>query len=166
MKVISKQRNSKMCFICGMDNPIGLKAQFYNMEDGSVVTPFRFREEDQSFPNRVHGGLVSTMLDEMGLRAVWAKYGEDVFGVTMSIEVKLRKPVPYNEDLICRGIIVAETSRTYDIESKIIDKSGKVLANAKLVYFKATAEQIVGGGINPHEEMCYLIEDGITEIDI
>ena len=166
MKVVSKQRNSKMCFICGMDNPIGLKAQFYNMEDGSVVCPFRFREEDQSFPYRVHGGLVTTMLDEMGLRAVWAKYGEDVFGVTMSIESKIRKPVPYNEDLLCIGIITAETSRTYEIESKIIDKNKKVLANAKLTYFKATAAQIVGDGLDPHEEMCYLIEDAITDIDV
>ena len=165
MKVVSKQRNSKMCFICGMDNPIGLKAQFYNMEDGSVLCPFRFRKEDQSFPFRVHGGLVSTMLDEMGLRAVWAKYGEDVYAVTMSIEVKLRRPVPYDEDLICYGIITGETSRTYDIESKIIDKNGKVLANAKLVYFKASAEQIVGDSVDPHEEMCYLVEDGVEEIN-
>jgi hypothetical protein len=29
MKVISKQRNSRMCAICGMDNKYGLKAQFY-----------------------------------------------------------------------------------------------------------------------------------------
>ena len=31
MKVISKQSNSKMCVICGMDNKFGLRAQFYNM---------------------------------------------------------------------------------------------------------------------------------------
>lgn len=36
-KVIGKQRNSRMRIVCGMDNPIGLKAQFYNMEDGSTV---------------------------------------------------------------------------------------------------------------------------------
>ena len=166
MKVVSKQRNSKMCFICGMDNPIGLHAQFYNMEDGSVATPFRFREEDQSFPFRVHGGLVSTMLDEMGLRAIWAKEGEDMYGVTMSIEVKLRRPVPYNEDLICIGKVVNENSRAYEIESKIINKEKKVLANAKLMYFKATPAQIVGDSVDPHEEMCYLIEDDVKELDI
>lgn len=49
MKVTSKQRNSKMCVICGMDNPFGVKAQFYNMEDGSVITPFKFKEEHQSY---------------------------------------------------------------------------------------------------------------------
>ena len=44
MKVISKQRNSRMCIICGLDNPAGVKAQFYNMEDGSVGAIFTFKE--------------------------------------------------------------------------------------------------------------------------
>ena len=44
MKVISKQRNSKMCIICGLDNKYGLKAPFYNMEDGSVMTKFQYSE--------------------------------------------------------------------------------------------------------------------------
>lgn len=73
MKVISKQRNSKMCIICGLDNKYGLKAPFYNMEDGSVMTKFQYSEEHQSYPGRVHGGLITAMLDEMGLRALWTK---------------------------------------------------------------------------------------------
>ena len=103
MKVISKQSNSRMCIICGMDNPMGLKAQFYNMEDGSVMTKFRYKEEYQSFPQRVHGGLAAAMLDELGLRALWANSGEDVFGVTLSMEVKYRKPVPYDQDWVSQG---------------------------------------------------------------
>ena len=45
MKVVSKQRNSKMCAICGIDNKYGVHAQFYNMEDGSVMTKFKYRQE-------------------------------------------------------------------------------------------------------------------------
>ena len=36
MKVTAKQRNSKMCVICGLDNSAGVRAPFYTMEDGSV----------------------------------------------------------------------------------------------------------------------------------
>ena len=53
-----------MCFICGMENPVGLKSQFYNMEDGSALTLFTYLPAHQSFPQRVHGGLIATMLDE------------------------------------------------------------------------------------------------------
>jgi len=165
MKVVSKQRNSRMCYICGMDNPSGLRAQFYNMEDGSVVTPFRFREEHQSFPGRVHGGLAASMLDELGLRAMWAKSSEDVFGVTMSMEVKYRKPVPYEEELIGRGIVVRETPKFVVIKSELLNRSGILLADAQVRYLKLELGQIAQNA-DPHEEMCYLIKDDLTEISL
>lgn len=163
MKVVGKQRNSRMCIVCGMDNPIGLKAQFYNMEDGSVITPFRYRKEHQSFPQRVHGGLIATMLDELGLRAMWAKSSEDAFGVTMSIDVKYRKPVPYEEELIGRGIVEKETSKFVTIRSELTDREGILLAEAQVRYLKLEVGQIVQD-VSPHEEMCYLIEDNVREI--
>lgn len=165
MKVISKQRNSKMCFICGMDNPIGLKAQFYNMEDGSVMTPFEFKEEYQSFPQRVHGGIIATMLDELGLRGLWAKTNNDnVFGVTLSINVKYRKPVPYNEKLIGKGMLIKETSKFAIIKTEIYDIKGNLLADSEVKYLKLDTEKIAQN-IDSHEEMCYLIADDIKEIN-
>lgn len=163
MKVISKQRNSKMCFICGMDNPIGLKAQFYNMEDGSVMTEFRFKEEHQSFPQRVHGGLISTMLDELGLRAIWAKESDEVFGVTINMTVKFRKPVPYNETLIGRGIVQKETPRFTVIATEIFSRSGALLANAEETYMKLPVEAI-SENTDSHDELCYLLNDNVKEI--
>ena len=163
MNVISKQRNSRMCFICGMDNPIGLRAQFYNMEDGSVMTPLCFGEAHQSFPGRVHGGLVATLLDEMGLRALWTDGTEEQFGVTMSLDVKFRKPVPYNEKIYGKGSLVRETSKFFVIDTAILDGDGKTLANAEVRYIKLDANTI-SDGINPHEEMCYLVEDNVKEL--
>lgn len=162
MKVVSKQRNSKMCIICGMDNPIGLKAQFYNMEDGSVMTPFQYKKEHQSFPQRVHGGIIAAMLDELGLRACWTE-SEKIFGVTTSMEVKYRKPVPYDTDLIGRGQVEKENSRFLKVKTEILDKSGQVLAEAEVKYIKLAVEKIVND-IDIHEEMHYLIKDDIKEI--
>ncbi len=163
MKVLSKQSNSRMCFICGMDNPIGLKAQFYNMEDGSVMTLFRYKKEHQSFPQRVHGGLIATMLDELGLRAMWAKDTEKVFGVTISMEVKYRKPVPYDHELIGRGIVEKETAHFVLIRTEIYDEDCTLLANGELKYIKLPPEQIAQG-VDPHEEMCYQLDDDRKEI--
>ena len=157
MKVVSKQSNSRMCMVCGMDNPIGFQAPFYNMEDGSVMTV-------KSFPGRVHGGLTATMLDELGLRAIWAKNkSEDSFGVTMSLEVKYRKPVPYETDLIGKGIVVKETGKFAVIQSEIFDKTGVLLADAKVTYIKLDVKKIAEDA-EVHEEMCYLLEDDVTEI--
>lgn len=164
MKVVCKQRNSKMCAICGMDNKYGVHAQFYNMEDGSVMSKFRYREEHQSYPGRVHGGLITAMLDEMGLRALWAKEGNDEqFGVTMSLDTKYRKPVPYNTDLIGKGVVVKNNRKFLEVESEILDLEGNVLANGTIKYIKLDNNKITGD-IVMHEEMCYLLEDDVKEI--
>ena len=164
MKVVSKQRNSKMCAICGMDNKYGVHAQFYNMEDGSVMTKFKYREEHQSYPGRVHGGLITAMLDEMGLRALWAKEGsEEKLGVTMSLDAKHRKPVPYDEEIIGKGIVIKENNKFFVVDSKIMDLQGNVLANGTIKYIKLDTNKI-NENIDAHEEMCYLIEDDVKEI--
>lgn len=163
MKVIKKQNNSKMCIICGMDNPLGVGAQFYSMEDKSVMSLFRFRQEHQSYPGRVHGGVIAAMLDELGLRACWSS-GEDIWGVTLSMEVKYRKPVPYETRLIGRGTVEKATNRFVIARTEILDSHGAVLANAVVKYMKLNVSQIAENA-DIHEEMCYCIKDSISEIN-
>ncbi len=103
------------------------------------------------------------MLDELGLRAMWTKSSEEVFGVTMSMEVKCRRPVPYDTELIGRGIVERETPKFATIRSELFDLEGNRLADAVLKYIKLEVDQIVRS-VDPHEEMCYLIEDDVKEI--
>lgn len=164
MKVTGKQRNSRFCIMCGLDNEYGVRAPFYNMEDGSVMTIFRYGEMHQSYPGRVHGGLITAMIDEMGLRALWAKEGsEESFGVTFSIDTKYRKPVPYDKTLIGRGIIVKDTSRYFVTEAYIMNSRGEILANGTVRYIRLDVEKI-SRDASVHEELCYLEKDGVREI--
>ena len=165
MKVISKQRNSRMCAVCGLDNAYGLRAPFYNMEDGSVVSLFRYRDWHQSYPGRVHGGLITAMLDELGLRGLWAHHGgeEKDFGVTINLTTNYRKPVPYATDLIAKGVVVRETSRFVVVESQLMDMEGTVLADGTIKYIKLDPK-VISGNTTAHEEMPYLIDDGVTEL--
>ena len=134
------------------------------MEDGSVMTKFKYREEHQSYPGRVHGGLITAMLDEMGLRALWAKEGnEEEFGVTMSLDTKYRKPVPYNQELIGKGVVVKNNNKFLVVNSEIMDLEGNVLANGTIKYIKLDMNKI-NEDAEMHEEMCYLIEDDVKEI--
>lgn len=165
LKVKAKQRNSRMCIMCGLDNEYGVKAPFYSMEDGSVMTVFSYKEQHQSYPGRVHGGLITAMLDEMGLRALWAKeLNEELFGVTMTLDTKYRKPVPYGEKILGRGIITKDTGRFFVTHATIMDLSGTILAEAEVKYIRLDP-QTIAEGVVVHEEMPYLIEDGVTEID-
>jgi acyl-coenzyme A thioesterase PaaI-like protein len=164
MKVLSKQRNSRMCAICGLDNLYGVQAPFYNMADGSVMSLFSYKDHHQSYPGRVHGGLISAMIDEMGLRGMWAKHlDEIIFGVTMTLDTKYRKPVPYGTILVGKGVVTAETARAFEVDSFIYDRSGTLLANGHVKYMRL-APEIISSGADVHEEMPYLICDNVTEI--
>ena len=106
------------------------------------------------------------MLDEMGLRALWTKkQNEEDFGVTISLDTKYRKPVPYKQDLIGKGILVKENSKFFTVESSILDLQGNLLANGTIKYIKLDVGKI-NNNISAHEEMCYLIDDGVKEINL
>lgn len=162
MRVIRKQRNSRMCVVCGMDNPFGLRAPFYTMEDERAATLFSFRPEHQSYPGRVHGGLIAAMLDELGFRAFWV-HDEETFGVTLKLETKYRKPVPYGVPLKGVGRVVKTSPRFVRSHAEILDRDGNVLAGAEIEYLKLDTARVTGADC--HEELCYLLEDGVTEID-
>jgi hypothetical protein len=61
--IMEKQPNSRMCFVCGIENPIGLKLKFYTDDEGRCIARFRPKPEHQGFPGQLHGGIISTLLD-------------------------------------------------------------------------------------------------------
>lgn len=162
MKVVKKQLNTHDCIICGMDNPAGLKAPFYEMEDGSVVSKFIYQDIHQSYPGRAHGGMITCMLDELVGRAIWA-IEPLTWGVTASISVRFHKPVPLNQELMAIGKVVKNNRFIFDAEGVIKDKNGTVLASAKATYFKLKPEQIMD---DPSHNVMFLVEDDVKEIDI
>ena len=98
-KVVKKQNGSKRCIVCGVDNELGLKASFYELENNELVAICNTKDWHQSYPGRVHGGMSAALLDETIGRAVSIN-DETVWGVTVSLELKYRKPVPTDLSLI------------------------------------------------------------------
>ncbi len=84
------------CFACGTDNPISLKLTF-TKEDDRLSGTFTASREHQGYRGVVHGGIISTLIDEAMARLLIMK-GHSV--VTVKMEVRYRKPVPVGEELI------------------------------------------------------------------
>lgn len=166
MKVISKQTNSKMCLICGLENSLGLKADFYNMEDNSVGAIFTFKDVHQSYPGRVHGGMISALLDELAGRALWVTDPE-LFGVTATMTIKFRKPVPYNTKLFGQGEMVKRSGRLFTAKAKVMDENKNTLAELEGTYMILSANQITGGeSFSKEEDVNFIVPDDVTEIDL
>lgn len=163
MKVISKQTNSKMCIICGIENDLGLKGDFYNMEDGSVGAIFTFKPEHQSYPERVHGGMISALLDELAGRALWVT-DPDLLGVTTTMSVKFRKPVPYSTKLYGKGFITKRSGRLFSAKAQILTQDKLVLAELEGNYIILPNNQIASTD-SLNEDVSIMVKDDVTEID-
>ena len=163
MKVLKKQYNSKMCIICGMNNEAGLKAPFYEMENNTVVTIVTFRQIHQSYPERTHGGMISTLLDEIIGRAIWIEEPTS-WGVTMDIHVKFRKPVPLDTQVMAYGKITRNTSKFFTGVGAIMTLDGEILAEGTANYIKLKTNQIATTDI--HDDVNVYVEDNVTEINI
>jgi len=139
--VKNKQNNSKMCFVCGMENDFGLKASFFELENDHLVATFLPCKFHQGYPGRLHGGIASTILDETIGRAILIK-DSNIWGVTLELHVKFKKPVPLQEELkvICK--ITKETSRTFEGEGKIVLPNGDIAVVAEGKYFKMAVDKI------------------------
>ncbi len=162
MKVIRKQNNSEMCFICGVKNEFGLKAPFYEMEDQSVVSIFNYSDVHQSYPGRTHGGIISAMLDEIIGRAIWV-YDPNCWGVTITLNIKYRKPVPYDCKLKAVGKITKNTSRLFQGNGYIYDMDGTLLAEGEATYMKLSLDSIASS--DSHDACNVFVSDNVTEIN-
>jgi len=147
-RVIKKQENSKNCLVCGLKNPFGLKTNFYELENGELLAIFKCINEHQSYPNRAHGGIISSILDEAIGRAIMIKYGT-IWGVTIELNVQFKKPVPIGEDLKVVSRIIKDSSRIFEGTGELILNNGEIAATGYGRYLKVPLDKI---GDFDHEE--------------
>lgn len=122
-------RDDGMCFGCGKNNPIGLKLEF-DLDEKNLTVEARFTpgEEHQGYTGIMHGGLVSTVLDEAMLKLLW---DSGISAVTASLEVRLLKPVPVCRELVIKGRVDSEQGRIIQTSAEVEDNDGNVLARGK-----------------------------------
>jgi acyl-coenzyme A thioesterase PaaI-like protein len=113
--IVEKQPNSRMCFVCGIDNPIGLHLSFYTDEEGRCIARFRPKPEHQGYPGHLHGGIISTLLDETMGRVLIHR---DVWAMTGRLEIKFSKPVPLDQELTIVGELTRSRSRAYEARGR------------------------------------------------
>jgi uncharacterized protein (TIGR00369 family) len=100
-----------MCFLCGRENPVGLKLDFYeDLAADRVKTEFVIPDVYQSYPGVVHGGIVSAILDEVSGRAAMIRGGHETFLATLRLTVRFRRPTPCETPLTAVGW-VTQSSR-------------------------------------------------------
>jgi acyl-coenzyme A thioesterase PaaI-like protein len=136
---LEKQPNSRMCFVCGIDNPIGLKLFFYTDDEERCIARFRPKAAHQGYPGHLHGGIICTLLDETMGRVLTHR---NVWAMTGRLEIKFARPVPLNQELTIVGELTRERSRAYEARGEIRLPDGAVLVEGSGVYVRIPDEMV------------------------
>jgi acyl-coenzyme A thioesterase PaaI-like protein len=160
-----------MCLVCGADNPFGLRARFYELaaadggaEAGGGAAPaagspaagrellgvFTVREEHQSYPGRLHGGISSAILDETIGRAITIAH-PGVWGVTAELTLRYRKPLPLTGEARAVGRITRDTRRLFEGTGEIVLADGSVAVEASGRYLKMSLGEITDDDFETRE---------------
>ena len=134
-KMAIKQPNSRMCFICGLENPTGLHLHIYETSPGMVESTYVAPDHFQGYPGVLHGGIVAAIMDEMAGRSlVGSDPSKPRFMFTARMEVKYRKNVPIGKLLKVIGKAGGSKSKSaeawagiYNVETDELLAEGKVL---------------------------------------
>jgi uncharacterized protein (TIGR00369 family) len=146
-----------MCFVCGESNPAGVHVHFYEQEDGSVLARFTGKEHHQGYPGRMHGGVITAVMDEVMGRAIMIRHGETVWGVTGELHIRFRRPVPLGVELTAMGRIASENNRLFEGSGELYLPDGTVAVEGAGKYIKLDISRI--GEFDPVREQWYVRPD-------
>jgi acyl-coenzyme A thioesterase PaaI-like protein len=132
-----------MCFICGVENPVGLHLHIYETAPGEVEASYTAPEHFQGYPGVLHGGIVGAILDELSGRALMGSDPmEPRFMFTAKLEIKYRKNVPIGVPLRIVGRAGRSRSRSAEGWAGIYDaRNEELLAEANSLLINVPPDQ-------------------------
>ena len=137
------QPNSRMCFCCGLKNPIGLRLRFVDNGADELRAEYTVPAHFQGYPGMVHGGVVTAMLDEAAGRTPMIT-DPNHFMMTVKLEVKFRQPVPVETPLTIIGRMVRQRGRLATARSELRLPDGTLAAEAEVVLADIPDEVLEG----------------------
>jgi len=144
------------CFACGTANPIGLKMSFY-YENDQVCSDIVLSENHAGWETTAHGGILSTLLDEvMGWAVI--TFRRALF-VTRKMEVRYLRPVEVGVPLTVRGAVEPSPEQgRCKVKATISDAEGRLLVRgwAEMAYL--SEKRLASVPEKLHEKMARLFE--------
>lgn len=93
------------CFACGSANEHGLGLRFETGSDGAATAIWQPTTAFRSYPDRLHGGVIATLLDSAMVHALFAR---GIAGVTAELTIRYLRHVSWTGPLRVTGHVVSE----------------------------------------------------------
>jgi acyl-coenzyme A thioesterase PaaI-like protein len=118
---------TKNCFVCGAHNTHGLHLRF-RRESDEVLADFTPAAQHAGFRDIVHGGIISTALDEA---MFWAAASSTKrFCLAAELNVRFLQKVSVGEKYLIVAKLDADRGRLWQSSAELRDSAGKVCAKA------------------------------------
>lgn len=125
------------CFACGVSNPIGMRLRI-EIGDGLARTTWTAGEDFVGWSDKLHGGIVATLLDEV---MAWAPSSFDSWAVTAEMTIRYRSPAAPGEELTAIGRVVERRRRIYEVAGEVRSADGRLIAEGSGRYLGASPSQ-------------------------
>jgi len=123
--------NWQGCFACGKENPWGLKLDFKRRGE-KVWAEVVFHENYSGYPGIIHGGIVTTVLDEAMAKALLFR---GIAALTVELRVRFRKKAAPGMTYIAEGWIEGERKNLFSTAAWLLYNQ-EVVAEAKGRFLK------------------------------
>jgi len=144
------------CFACGTANPIGLNLQFYNLGN-EVCSEISLGKNYEGWENMAHGGIVSTLLDEVMSWTIM--YFKRIFLVTRKMDIKYIRPVLIGTPLTVKGRVLDESEPPkIKARAEIRDNEGHLLVRSSAEFVELSGERLSSVPEGLKEEMVALFD--------
>ena len=127
------------CFACGELNDHGLRLVLHVDAEG-CWTETTLAPRFQGWESVAHGGIVTTLLDEV---MAWSVIGRGTWGVTARLSVAFRKPVPVDRPIRAEGRVIEDRRRTLRTAGRVLDPAtGEILAEGEGTFIAVPPDQL------------------------
>jgi acyl-coenzyme A thioesterase PaaI-like protein len=134
------------CFACSPDHATGLHMRFH-VEGEEVVTLFTPKQEHEGAPGVMHGGLVTTVADEVACWALIALRGK--FGFTGTMNSRFPRPVRVGEQVEGRAKITRDSVRMMHVDVRLLQEQAVCFSSTMsfVILDQVGAEKMLGGAL-------------------
>lgn len=126
-----RHASHEACFACGVTGQSGLRLHFEVGEDGVALAEWMPKQEFRSYPDRIHGGVVATLLDSAMVHTLFAR---GIAGVTAEITIRYLQAVSPDAPAHITGWVEGAPGRIHRCRAEVHQNGSlAVRATAKFV---------------------------------
>lgn len=128
-------RHNRECYVCGEGVPCGLGVDFSINPDGCATADWQPSDRFQSFPDRLHGGVLAALADGAMLHAL---LGRGLSGVTVDLSVRFLRAANLRDPMRVSGRVLSGGHGLFRC-SATVEQGGSAI-------IRATARFMTGPG--------------------